>query len=113
LEVERAQKALRELPALMEGDADFPQWYSAVFRRRWRFGAARLALESTPPRTGVLIEMGAVSAMDRWLLSTISPWVAYRPIRVATLAFLAMRLRPYRLRDLIATAIARRRTLPA
>jgi glycosyltransferase involved in cell wall biosynthesis len=113
LELERARKALNELPALMERDADFPGWYSAVFRRRWRFGAARLALESQPPRPGVLIEMGSVSAWDKSLLSLLSRWIGYRPIRLLTLAFLTMRLRPYRLRDLIATAIARRRTLLA
>ena len=113
LEVERARKALDELPALMEQDADFPKWYSAVFKRRWRFGAARLALEATPPRVAVLLEIGAVSVWDRWFLSLLSPWVAHRPIRLLTLAFLTMRLRPYRLRDLAATTLARRRTLPA
>jgi glycosyltransferase involved in cell wall biosynthesis len=113
LEVERAQRALRELPALMEGDADFPEWYSAVFRRRWRFGAARLALDATPPRVGVLLEMGGVTAFDRWLLWLLSRGVAYRPVRAATLAFLTLRLRPYRLRDLVATAMARRRSAPA
>jgi glycosyltransferase involved in cell wall biosynthesis len=113
LEVERAQRALRELPALMEGDADFPEWYSAVFRRRWRFGAARLALDAAPPRVGVLLEMGGVTAFDRWLLWLLSRGVAYRPVRAATLAFLTLRLRPYRLRDLVATAMARRRSAPA
>jgi glycosyltransferase involved in cell wall biosynthesis len=113
LEVERAQRALRELPALMEGDADFPEWYSAVFRRRWRFGAARLALDAAPPRVGVLLEMGGVTAFDRWLLWLLSRGVAYRPVRAATLAFLTLRLRPYRLRDLVATAMARRRSASA
>ena len=113
LEVERAQKALRELPALMESDADFPEWYSSVFRRRWRFGAARLALESAPPRAGVLMEMGGVTAFDRWLLAILSRGIAYRPARMATLAYLTLRLRPYRLVDVIRTKLARRRTLPA
>jgi glycosyltransferase involved in cell wall biosynthesis len=113
LEVERARKALNELPALMERDADFPPWYAAVFRRRWRFGAARLALESTPPRVGVLLEMGALAVWDKWFLSLLAPFVAYRPARWLALAYLTIRLKPYRLRDIIATAIARRRTLPA
>lgn len=113
LEVARARKALDELPALMAGDADFPSWYPAVFKRRWRFGAARLALEAAPPRVGILIEIGAAAAWDRWLLSLLSRWVAHRPIRLLILAFLTVRLRPYRLRDLIATALARWRTPPA
>jgi glycosyltransferase involved in cell wall biosynthesis len=113
LDIEQAKSALKDLPALMERDADFPKWYPAVFKRRWRFGAARLALEARPPRGRLLVELGAISAFDAWLLSTLCPWLAYRPVRWLTLAFLAARLRPYRLRDLVSTHIARRRMLLA
>ena len=109
LEIERARKALEELPSLIAADADFPACYAALFRRRWRFGAARLALEAGPTRAPLVIELGASSAWDRRVLSVVSPWASYRLGRWLALAFLTVRLRPYRLRDVIATALARRR----
>ena len=109
LDIVQARKAIHDLPILMAQDADFPSWYPAVFRRRWRFGAARLALQADPPRIAVLLEIGAPSNADKWLLSALSPWLRYRLTRWLTLGILTMRLKPYRLSDLVVTAFARRK----
>jgi glycosyltransferase involved in cell wall biosynthesis len=111
LDAERARKALEALPALIEQDPDFPEWYPAVFRRRWRFGAARLALQAEPPNLAIFMEIGAASRSDRRILSLLSRWMSFPPVRFLSVAFLAVRLEPYRLRDLMATAVARRLTL--
>lgn len=111
LDIERARKALDLLPLLIEQDADFPEWYSAVFRRRWRFGAARLAIEARPARIPLLVEFGAISPWDKWFLSIMASGIAYCPVRWLIVAFLATRLRPYRLRDVVATAAVRRMML--
>jgi glycosyltransferase involved in cell wall biosynthesis len=108
LDIERARKALAELPALIEQDGDFPAWYAAVFRRRWRFGVARLALAASPPRLSLLLEMGATSTPGKWLLAILSHWLGYRPVRWLILALLTIRLQPYPLADLFMTAGARR-----
>ena len=108
LDIERARKALTELPALIEQDGDFPAWYAAAFRRRWRFGVARLALGASPPRLSLLLEMGATSAVDKRLLGFLSLGIGYRPVRWLILALLTMRLKPYRLLDLFKTAVVRR-----
>jgi glycosyltransferase involved in cell wall biosynthesis len=113
LDIERAKQALNDIPALLERDADFPSWYSEVFRRRWRFGVARLALQARPPRTRLLVEIGSVSMFDRGFLSIVSRGAAYRPVEWLALAFLTFRLRPYRLRDVALTALARRGRLLA
>jgi glycosyltransferase involved in cell wall biosynthesis len=111
LDIVQARKAIHDLPALIERDVDFPSWYSATLRRRLRFGTARLALEADPPRLAVLLEIGATSTFDKWLLSILAPWVRFRLARWLALAYLTTRLRPYRLSDLIVTAFARRKML--
>lgn len=103
-----AREALTTIPAMLARDADLPSWYAEAFDRRWRFGAARLALEARPVDQGLLADMAATTPLDASIVSAFSPLLGSRPGRFAMLAWLTLRLKPFRLRDLIATALARR-----
>lgn len=107
LALEKAVGALALLPALIARDRDFPPWYGELFQRRWRFGSARLALDVTPPDRALLAAMAAVTPLDRAVIAALAPFLRFRVARLMTLAWLTLRLRPYRLRDLLATALDR------
>ncbi len=109
LDARSALDALDRIPAMIAGDPGFPDWYAPLFARRWRFAAARLALEGAEPARAVLRAMAGETALDRTLLAIMEPLLGIRLGRTALLTWLTLRLRPYRLRDLAATALARRR----
>jgi glycosyltransferase involved in cell wall biosynthesis len=107
LTVEKAIDALVVLPALIARDRDFPSWYGELFQRRWRFGSARLALDVTPPDNALLAAMVPDTRVDQAVISALAPFLRFRAARLTTLAWLTLRLRPYRLRDLAVTALHR------
>jgi glycosyltransferase involved in cell wall biosynthesis len=107
LDTPRALRALADLPALIEADEHLPNWYAPLMVRRWRFGSARLALNARPPRRGLLRVMGGVDHVDRAMIELVSPALGIAPVRWFVLAWLTVRLRPFRVRDVAMTAFNR------
>ena len=108
LQVAKAREMLDLLPRRIATDPAFPAWYAEAFARRWRFAAARLALEENPVDHELLGVMGAPSRLDRRVIRGIWRIAGGRPARLVTLAWLWLRLRPTSLVGLAATALARR-----
>jgi glycosyltransferase involved in cell wall biosynthesis len=108
LDAKRAGHMLAQVTRKIAADSVFPRSYEQLFADRWRFASARLALQATPRNDEVIMAMGARSALDRAVLG----FVSRLPGRTATgwimLAWLWLRLRPYRLVDLLRTAALRR-----
>jgi len=107
LKPHKALDALRTIPLLIEADPDFPSWYAELFRRRWRFGSARLALDVIPPDKELLTAMAPETRVDRAFIVTLAPFLNFQAARWVTLAWLTLRLRPFRLRDLAVTVFDR------
>jgi glycosyltransferase involved in cell wall biosynthesis len=108
LDSEKAAEALAAVPRLIRMDRDFPAWYSDLFERRWRFGSARLTLERTTPDKGLLVAMAPDTPVDRVVVGMLAPMSQFRAARLAILVWLTLRLRPFRLRDVVMTAFDRR-----
>ena len=108
LDREKAVAALTTMPGLIATDPDFPRWYARLFERRWRFGSARLALNATPPDLALLGAMAPDTRADRAVIGALAPLAQFRFARLAILAWLTLRLRPFRLRDVVMTALDRR-----
>lgn len=105
----QAARVLESVPARLAADPAFPPWYASLFRRRWRFAACRLALQADPINRRALEMLGASTALDRFALHLFRLLLASAPPleRAATLAWLALRLRPYALLGLIKTHLQR------
>jgi glycosyltransferase involved in cell wall biosynthesis len=103
----KAQDALRLYPAKIASDTAFPDWYADVFRERWRFATARLALQADAPDFAFIYDMGARSQIDRAVLTLLRTTLRGGAMRAAMLGWLWLRLRPYRLTDVAATAVLR------
>lgn len=104
---DKAADALSTLPQLIERDQDFPPWYAELFGRRWRFGSARLALEQIPPEADLLASMAPDTLADRAVIGALAPFLRLRTARLLVLAWLTVRLRPFRIRDIAVTAFDR------
>ena len=88
-------------------DPRFPAWYPAVFRRRWHFAVARLALEGYPRHKALLIEMGSRSSFERRVLGLAIELPMRRLAHTAALFLLWRRWRPHSLVRLAMTALQR------
>lgn len=108
LDRDKARDALAAMPLLIGKDPDFPPWYAELFQRRWRFGSARLALQGKYPDRELLVAMAPDTAADRVALRLLGQFLRFQPARFAALAWLTLRLRPFRLRDVALTALDRR-----
>jgi hypothetical protein len=108
LDRDKARDALTTMPALIGKDPDFPPWYAELFQRRWRFGSARLALQGKCPDRELLAAMTPDTAVDRTAFRLLAPFLKFPPARLAALAWLTLRLRPFRIRDVAVTALDRR-----
>jgi glycosyltransferase involved in cell wall biosynthesis len=104
----KARDALATMPRLIGKDPDFPPWYAELFQRRWRFGSARLALQEKCPDRELLAAMAPNTAVDRMAFRLLAPFLKFPPARLAALAWLTLRLRPFRVRDVVVTALDRR-----
>jgi glycosyltransferase involved in cell wall biosynthesis len=106
----RAKGFVSTICGRIAADPDFPPWYVAVFRDRLRFAFCRLAVEEEPIDYDMLNELGSRNRLDQNLFSTLRRFVPVRSLqRVAILAWLAFRLRPVSLVDLLFTRFARLR----
>jgi hypothetical protein len=108
LDLAKARQALALYPAKLAADHAFPAWYPDVFRRRWRFATSRLALQAIPPNFDLILGMAATSPIDRNILNAIRAIGKGSLLRIAALGWLWLRLRPYRLTDLVATWLTRK-----
>lgn len=108
LDQERAVEALVAVPKWIEMDPHFPLWYSELFRRRWQFGSARLALNVVPVDRRLLDAMAPDTYPTRFLVKLLGPFLHLRLARLTLLAWLTICLKPFRIRDLLQTAIDRR-----
>ena len=97
LDTPRALQALNELPVLIAADKHLPDWDGPLMARRWRFGSARSSGGATTA-TRVAARDGRVAAIDRGMLAIASPALGVAPVRWLVLAWLTMRLRPFRFR---------------
>jgi glycosyltransferase involved in cell wall biosynthesis len=107
LDRDKAIDALTTVPRLIESDRDFPSWYAELFERRWRFGSARLALDCSPPDRDLLAALTPNTGVDQAVISALAPLARFQVARLAILTWLTLRLRPFRLRDVVATALGR------
>jgi glycosyltransferase involved in cell wall biosynthesis len=108
LDLAKAQQALKLYPEKLAADRAFPAWYPEVFRDRWRFATCRLALQATPPDFDFVSGMAATAAIDHAVLKAIKTTSKGKLLRIATLGWLWLRLRPYRLTDLVVTWFRRK-----
>lgn len=104
----QGEDVLRTVPPIIAADPAFPAWYSDLFKRRWRFATARLALERKPFDRPLLRTMGPRAAWLRSLLE--GAWtVLPAPVsRFVTLAVLWLTLRPTSLIRVMTSALAHR-----
>jgi glycosyltransferase involved in cell wall biosynthesis len=111
LDPQRAGRLLMIVTRKIAEDPVFPPWYVQRFSDRWRFATARLALEASPRNNATVLALGVRSDVDRAALGVASRLPGRRLAGLAMLAWLWLRFRPYRLLDLLRTAVLRRRPL--
>jgi glycosyltransferase involved in cell wall biosynthesis len=87
-------------------DPDFPDWYSDLFRRRYRFNISYIAASSHPPNREILSRIAVEGLLDRLVIDTALalPHLGH----YLTVAWLAVRMRPFSLMALAQTALVRR-----
>jgi hypothetical protein len=107
-ELQRTKHILEVVPPLIALDPDFPEWYAAAFRDRWRFATCRLALLADPIDRELVLAMGARSAPERARLQTTLSLPGRKIAKLATLAWLWFRLRPTSLAAVLRTMLAMR-----
>jgi glycosyltransferase involved in cell wall biosynthesis len=109
LDAEKAREILRVVPAKLAADPAFPSWYAGLFRKRWQFAAARVAAQATPINHAVLDSMLADSRSDVVALKLLRGTLGWSPAleRIATLAWLGIRRRPYPVFGLVRSALSR------
>jgi glycosyltransferase involved in cell wall biosynthesis len=103
----RAIEAMNTVPKWIAADPDFPSWYPKLFRRRWQFAAARLALDTIPTDRGLIATVLSDTRLSKIMFRMLAPFLSLRIGRLALLASLAVCLKPFRLRDVARTALDR------
>lgn len=100
--------ALRNL-ALQKIAADptFPEWYAARLAARWRYSVVRMALSQGQTNLSVITSLGELSRLDRSIVATIFAVSKGHLGRLGAIAWLFLRFRPYRLRDVTAAFLFR------
>jgi hypothetical protein len=104
----RSEDVLRTVPPIIAADPAFPAWYAELFKRRWRFATARLALERKPFDRPLLRVMGLRAAWLRRLLEGAWTVLPAPMARFVTLAVLWVALRPTSLIRVATSALAHR-----
>lgn len=88
-------------------DPAFPAWYAARLATRWRFAAARVALQERQISLPVVMSLGALNRLDRGIVAAILAISKGRLGRLGATAWLFLRFRPYRLLDVATTFLFR------
>jgi glycosyltransferase involved in cell wall biosynthesis len=108
MNIDNAQRMLETARRKLGTDPAIPQWYVERFSDRWRFATSRLVVNEKTVDFDFVRAMAARSDLDRAVLNAIWRVTQGTAGRTAVLAWLWLRLRPYRLRDLVATMIFRK-----
>lgn len=102
-------EALREVSqACIAADPSFPSWYAERFGERLSFANARVALDEHPINVSTVLALGTMAAADKAVVGMLLSISEGQLGRIATLAWLFLRLRPFRLTDIIATFFYRK-----
>ena len=104
----KGEEVLRTAPAIIAADPVFPAWYAELFKRRWRFATARLALERRPFDRHLLRVMGPRAPWLRTLLECVWTVLPAAAGRFVTLSLLWLALRPTSLFRVMTSALAHR-----
>lgn len=92
--------------AMIDSNPLYPRSYSHLFQRRMRFAVCRIALAEATEPAEIVLQIGARGALDRAVLRRVLRSVG-KGRRVMALAWLALRLRPYSILQLVRTAANR------
>jgi glycosyltransferase involved in cell wall biosynthesis len=92
----------------LAADPVFPVWYAARLVDRLQFASARLALQQKPIDISKVIELGAKSRVDRLVIRLVLAISVGLFGRAVSTAWLHLRLRPFRLTDIVASLIYRK-----
>jgi hypothetical protein len=103
----QSSDAVRELimrgRSLIESNPLYPKNYAWLFERRMRFAVCRIALAEAAEPVWLVLEIGAIADIDRKFLQVcLKSSALWR--RLLALTWLAVRLRPYSLAQLVRTA---------
>jgi len=104
----QGEEVLHAAPAIIAADPVFPAWYAELFKRRWRFATARLALERRPFDRDLLRVMGPRAPWFRTLLECVWTVLPAAAGRFVTLSLLWLALRPTSLIRVMTSALAHR-----
>ena len=88
------ERVIARAMAYFAEDAAFPRWYGDLFRRRLRFGTARLAVSTDPINTAVFRQASTRSLTDRAFLHIAMRLPSWRPVRVFLVGWLWLRFWP-------------------
>ena len=105
--LDMARDILERVPAKLATDDVFPDWYPQIFRKRWRFSTARLALAERPPLISLVNAMAGTTDLDRRVIQAIGALSPDQIVRILALTWLWLRLRPLSLVDYLRTSLAR------
>ena len=108
MDLDNARRMLDVARRKLASDPAFPHWYADRFDNRWRFATSRLVLKEPAVDFDFVLAMAARNALDRAVLKTVWAVSTGALGRTAALFWLWLRLRPYRLRDLLSTMIFRK-----
>jgi glycosyltransferase involved in cell wall biosynthesis len=108
LDVEKAIAMLETAQVRIAADPIFPSWYAKRFVDRWRFAVARLALEQEDIKRSTVLALGAKTQLDKAIVNLVLSLSSGLLARVLALAWLFVRLRPYRIADLATTFVCRK-----
>jgi glycosyltransferase involved in cell wall biosynthesis len=92
--------------AAIEAEPIYPEGYAELFERRWRFATSRIALTETLQWHEFVMNVGARNRLDRLVLKACAAIPAALGSGMA-LIWLTIRLRPYFLTSIGATALQR------
>jgi hypothetical protein len=86
-------------------DPDFPDWYSDLFRRRYRFNISYIAAFSDPPNRKILSKIAVEGLLDRLVIDNALSLGHLGRYLVAVWLF--VRTRPFSVIALAETALVR------
>lgn len=102
-QADEAVRALTLYTDRIRGDPVFPDGYAEQFGRRWRFAAARIALQRPVEGLAVIEALAVRGPLDRQVLVQVAPRLPGRLSRLASMGWLYLRLRPTSLPGVVGT----------
>ncbi len=108
MNLDNARRMLDVARRKLASDPAFPRWYPDRFSSRWRFATSRLVLKEPIVDFDFVRAMAARNGLDDAVLKMIWAMSKGSLGRTAVLFWLWLRLRPYRIRDLLSTKIIRK-----